>query len=158
MNWIIVFIYSWLIFLLFVDIARLRRSVIGGLITTPLGLLVDWAGQEMELYTFNDHIISFFNSSVFYAAGPLFTMGTLFFQYTNRDHRWQAANVIAFSLAYLAVEILIVKSGGASYANWHYLASLGLDLIVFTALSYVAETVMFEEKTLNSELIMQNKK
>ncbi|MFZ5632730.1 MAG: hypothetical protein ACOY40_07755 [Bacillota bacterium] len=146
MTWVIVFIYSWIIFLIFVDKAKLKRAVYGGFIATALGLLVDWAGHRLRLYHFQDNIIDLGDSSVFYAAGPLFTMGTLFFQYISPDRRLQAANVVVFSLAYLAVETLIVNSGGAKYVHWHYLASLAVDLLVFTALGYVGEVVMFRDK------------
>jgi len=105
-----------------------------------LGSLVDWAGHSMDLYRF-DHM-SWYLVSILYAAGPLFTAGVLFFQYISPNRLLQAANIIAFSLTYLAVETLLVNSGGASYQHWHYLASLGVDLVTFTAFSYIGEYIV----------------
>lgn len=144
MPWVIVFVYSWILFLVFIDTKRFRISVYGGIMAALLGTVVDWGGQHYSLYCFdgrqavNETIITFLH-----AAGPMFTMGTLFFQYLNRDRRVQVANVAAFSLAYLAVEFLIVSYSGARYIHWHYTASLTVDLLVFTAMSYVGEMVMF---------------
>lgn len=126
------------------DRSRLKKTIYGGVIAVLLGSLVDWAGHRMDLYSF-DHL-SWYLVSVFYAAGPLFTAGVLFFQYISQNHLLQAANIIAFTLSYLAVETLLVKSGGARYQHWHYLASLGVDLLVFTAFSYIGEYVVFENK------------
>lgn len=145
LHWLIVFIYSWSIFIFFVDRAKFKRSVYGGLIVSALGTLVDWGGQTLNLYHFNDNIIGWAGSSIFYGTGPLFTMGVLFFQYVSLDRRVQIANVAVFSLAYLSVEILIVRSGAANYVHWHYLASLVVDLVVFSALSYAGEIIMYRK-------------
>lgn len=141
--WIIVFIYSWIIFLIFVDRSRLKKTIYGGVIAVLLGSLVDWAGHRMDLYQF-DHL-SWYLVSIFYAAGPLFTAGVLFFQYISRNRLLQAANIVAFTLSYLAVEILLVSSEGARYLHWHYLASLGIDLITFTAFSYIGECIVLDK-------------
>ncbi len=148
MPWVIIFIYSWIIFFLLVDWKRLKTTVYGGLITTVLGLAVDLAGHKLDLYQFHDNIVGWMGNSLFYAAGLLFTMGVLFFQYLSTDRRLQMANVAVFSLAYLAVEVLIVKAGGASYVHWHYLASFTVDLLVFTALSYIGEIIVFGKSRL----------
>lgn len=144
MPWIIFFVYSWIIFFIFLDKARFKHTVYGGLIAVALGSLVDLAGHKLGLYHFDSEPIDCLIASVLYAAGPLFTMGVLFFQYISPDRRTQAANVVAFSLAYLAVETLIVNSGGARYVHWHFLASLVVDLLAFTALSYVGEMIMYK--------------
>lgn len=149
MSWIVVLIYCWILFFLFIDRTRFKHTVYGGLITAALGTMVDWAGQRLELYRFDGVPVGPAGASLLYAVGPLFTMGVLFFQYLTLNRRMQAANVAAFSLAYLAVETLIVWSGGARYIHWHFLASLGVDLIVFTALSYAGEVIVFKRLALS---------
>lgn len=145
LAWLIVFIFSWVLFFIFVDLKRLSRTVWGGVIATSLGILVDWAGQRLGLYEFKEIIVSFAGSSIMHTFGPVFTMGILFFQHLSPDRRLQAANIIAFSLAYLAVEALICLSGAAYYIHWHYLASLGVDLLVFTSLSYAGEIIVLRK-------------
>lgn len=150
MPWIIVFIYSWIIFFLFVDVSRLNKTVYGGIIAFMLGSVVDWAGHQLQLYSFNDNVISWAGNSLFYTAGPLFTMGTIFFQYISLDRRLQALNISAFTAAYFAVELLLVSSGAASYQHWHYLASLALDILVFTSFSYVGEIIVYGRKKIEN--------
>lgn len=147
MHWLTFFIYSWIIFFIFVDWSKFNRSIYGGLLALWLGALVDWAGHYLNLYHFNHTNFGSLANSVLYAAGPLFTMGVLFFQYVSLSHRLQMANVAVFSLAYFAAELLIVKSGAASYIHWHYLASLGVDITVFTAMSYAGEIIMYRKLT-----------
>lgn len=105
--------------------------------------MVDWAGHRLNLYQFNASEISWYLISFLYVAGPLFTMGTLFFQYISRNRLLQAANILVFSLTYLSVELLLVMSGSASYINWHFLASLLVDLVIFTAFSYIGEIIVY---------------
>ncbi|MFZ5648871.1 MAG: hypothetical protein ACOY30_14770 [Bacillota bacterium] len=142
-TWVIVFVYSWIIFFIFADWSRLRSTVYGGIIASALGSVVDWAGHRLDLYQFNDSGMSIYVTSFFYVAGPLFTMGTLYFQCLSRNRLIQAANIIVFSLVYLSVETLIVLSGGATYIHWHYLASLMVDIIFFTAFSYLGEVMVY---------------
>lgn len=141
MPWLISFIVSWLIFFIFVDWKRLRFTLYGGLITLVLGTLVDWAGHEIGLYNFEDHLVRFAGNSFFYAFGPVFTMGVLFFQFLQRDRVAQMANIMAFSLTYLSMEYLIIQTGSAYYLHWHYLASFVVDILVFSALSYFGEFI-----------------
>lgn len=128
------------------DVSRLNKTVYGGILATVLGSAVDWAGHRLQLYQFHDNVIVWAGNSILYVAGPLFTMGTLFFQYIRLDRRLQAGNIAAFTAAYFAVELLLVSAGGASYLHWHYLASLAVDILVFTSFSYVGEIIVYERK------------
>jgi len=140
--WLIAFVFSWVIFAIFVDMKRLRFTIYGGIITVIMGTVVDWGGRELGLYRFNDNIINWAHNSLFYIFGPVLTMGVLFFQFLNRDKRIQAVNILIFSLTYLAMEYLTVKTGTAAYQHWHYLASFFIDLLVFSTLSYYGEIIM----------------
>ncbi len=156
MAWLIVFIFSWIIFAMFVDLQRVRYSIYGGIITVIMASVVDWAGYELGLYRFNDNIIHWAHNSFLYIFGPVLTMGVLFFQFLNRDKRIQAGNILIFSLTYLAMEYLTVKNGSAVYLHWHYLASFFVDLLVFSALSYYGEIIM--DKLEGKETLFRSKR
>lgn len=141
MPWLISFIFSWIIFIIFIDLKRLKFTLYGGAITVTLASLVDWSGQELGLYQFNDNLFHFAGNSFFYIFGPVFTMGVLFFQFMQRNRVAQSANILAFSLTYLSMEYLIIQTGAANYLNWHYPASLLLDILVFSALSFFGEII-----------------
>jgi len=147
LPWIIVFVYSWVLFFIFVDRKKLGRSVYGGLIALTAGSVVDGAAHFLDLYHF-DHTMPEIVSYMFHGFGPLFTMGTLFFQVLIPDRKMQLANVAAFSAAYLAVEYLIVASGGARYIHWNLPLSLVVNVAVFTAMSYLGEIIMFKKVSL----------
>lgn len=147
MPWIIVFVYSWAIFLIFVDSRKLGRSYYGGLIAFAIGTVVDGVAHILDLYHF-DGFLNEIVAYLFHGTGPLFTMGTLFFQVLSTDRKLQLANVAVFSAAYLAVEYLIVISGGARYIHWSPLASLTVNMTAFLAMSYLGEIIMLKKISL----------
>jgi uncharacterized membrane protein YoaT (DUF817 family) len=114
----------------------------GGFMFAALASIVDWGIQQMGLYEFRYLIIPFLGSSLFYIWGPVFTMGALFFQFLQPNRLLQVVNILVFSVAYLSMESLIVKSGAASYHNWHLLASFGIDLLTFFSFSYIGGLVI----------------
>ncbi len=142
MPWVISFVISWIVFLSFVDTKRIKYTIYGGIITIFMATVVDWAGQQLNLYEFSDNVIVWAGNSLFYILGPVFTMGVLFFQFLQRDRILQTGNVVVFSLAYLAVESLIISANVARYINWHYLASFFVDILVFTTLSFFGEIIL----------------
>ncbi|AEG60907.1 hypothetical protein Desru_2681 [Desulforamulus ruminis DSM 2154] len=140
MPWVIAAIVSWIIFYFLVDVWQLKRTIFGGLFTLALGSMVDWGGQQLDLYRFYDVIIPWAGCSMFYKFGPIFTMGILFTQYLPRKPILQVINILVVSLLYLAMEALILQTGVAEYRNWHILASLVVDMGAFTSLTWFAQT------------------
>lgn len=140
MPWVISAIVSWVVFYVMVDVWQLKRTIFGGIFTIALASLVDWGGQQLNLYKFYDVIIPWAGCSIFYKFGPIFTMGVLFTQYLPRSKALQIINILLGSLLYLAMEILIIQTGVAEYIHWHYLASLLVDIGAFTALTWFATT------------------
>ncbi|OAT80760.1 hypothetical protein [Desulfotomaculum copahuensis] len=140
MPWLISFVLAWLLFFLFADRPRLNRTVWGGIIALLMATFVDWGLQRLGLYKFTDLLISFAGCPVFYKFGPTFVIGILFVQFIPRGRWWQLLHILVFALAYLSLEILFTETGVAGYIHWHPLASLSLDLLVFTALTWVGRT------------------
>ncbi len=136
MPWVITFIASWILFLILVDWRELKTNVWGGVLALMLATLVDWGGQKLELYTFNSLIIPWFGCSAFYKLGPVFTMGILFCQAVPKSKWLQIIHVLAFSVIFLAVERLIIGIGVAEYLHWHSLASLFINLLALTGLTW----------------------
>ncbi len=148
MPWVVTFIFSWILFFIFIDFKSLRVNTAGGLISVLLATLVDWGGGQLNLYHFHDVIISWAGCSIFYKWGPVFTMGTLFVQLVPLDKWLQMVHVLVFSLSYIAMEIMIVYSGAACYEHWHWLASFFINLIVFSTLTWI--TLLFIRKSIIS--------
>jgi len=140
LPWVITAIASWIIFYFLVDIWQLKRTIFGGLFTVALGSLVDWGGQQLNLYKFYDIIINWAGCSMFYVFGPVFTVGILFTQYLPRNRTLQVINILVVSLLYVAMESLILQTKAAEYKHWHILASYAVNVGALTVLTWVAQT------------------
>ncbi|OGO80020.1 MAG: hypothetical protein A2Y21_11525 [Clostridiales bacterium GWC2_40_7] len=142
MPWIISFIVSWILFLIVVDKASLKTNVFGGVLAVTLASIVDWGGQKLELYTFKEVIIPWFTCSAFYKFGPIFTMGILFAQSIPKKKIWQALNIFAFTIIYLALEYTVIQTGVAEYLHWHILASFIVNVLTLTSLTWFTLTFL----------------
>lgn len=140
MPWVVTAIISWFLLYLLVDVQQLKRTIFGGIFTVALGTLVDWGGQQLQLYEFRDLIIPWAGCSAFYKLGPIFVIGVLFTQFLPRDRSLQVINIVVVSLLYLTMEFLILQTGVANYINWHLLASFTVDLAAITSLTWFAQT------------------
>lgn len=136
MPWVISFIVSWILFFLLIDKSKLKYNVLGGVLALTLASIVDWGGQKLELYTFRDLIIPWFGCSAFYKFGPVFTMGILFSQLASNKKWLQTLNIFAFSSIFLTLERLIILTNVAEYIHWHILASLFVNVLALTSLSW----------------------
>lgn len=140
MYWVISAIISWVIFYFLVDVYQLKRTIYGGIFTLALGSLVDWGGQQLNLYKFYDIIIPWAGCSIFYKFGPIFTMGILYTQYLPQKRWLQVINIFVFSLLYMALEAIVIHTQAAEYKNWHILASFMVDIGAITSLTWFAQT------------------
>jgi len=140
MPWVISFIISWILFIILVDRSRLKVTVWGGVLALILGSIVDWGGQQLQLYTFRDIIIPWAGCSAFYKFGPIFTIGILYIQSLPKKKFWQVLNIFVFSIIYLSLEFLIIQTNAADYIHWHILASLLINLLAFSSMTWFAQT------------------
>jgi hypothetical protein len=136
MPWVISFVESWILFFLLTDNRNLKKNIFGGVLALLLASLVDYGGQKLELYRFYEIIIPWATCSAFYKFGPIFTMGILFCQYVPRNKWLQIAHIIACSILYMLLELLIISTGVAEYIHWNILASFFINLLTFTSLTW----------------------
>jgi len=142
MAWVITFIFSWILFLFLVDLKTLKFNIFAGILTLALASLVDWGGINLELYAFHNIIIPWAGCSAFYKFGPILTIGILYAQYLPTKRWLQTLNIVVISLAFLSVEWLIIQVGAADYIHWHTLASLLIDLLALTSLTWFTLTFL----------------
>lgn len=140
MPWVITAIVSWVLLYFLVDVTYLKRTIFGGVFTITIASLVDWGGQQLDLYKFHDVIIPWAGCSIFYKFGPVFVIGVLFTQYLPQKRYLQILNIIVISTLYLSMEVLILQTNVAEYINWHILASFIIDLAALTSLTWVVQT------------------
>lgn len=139
MPWIIIGAISWLIFFLFVDIKHLRKTIYSGLFASLMAGIVDWGGQRLNFYRFDDMVFPIANSPTFYIFGPVFVVGILFAQHLPRKKGLQILNIFVISALYLTLEYLLLQTPVAKHLNWNLLASYATNLGAFTTLTYVVQ-------------------
>lgn len=149
MPWVVSFIIAWLLFIVLVDKSRLKYNVFGGLLALFLATIVDWGGQNLGLYEFRNLIIPWFGCSAFYKFGPVFTMGILFSQSVPNKNYKQAINILIFTILFIGLEFLIVTATNvAHYIHWHILASVFVDILALTAITWFTNEFLKNNKCL----------
>lgn len=146
MYWVVLFIEAWVIFLVLVDYKGLKRNLIGGILALLLGTLVDWGAQKLQLYEFYNLVIPWLGCSAFYKLGPILIMGILFVQFLPENRYLQAVNILMVACLYALIEYLTILSGTAKYLHWSIFASLVLDILVFSALTWFSVTFIKKKK------------
>ena len=136
MPWVISFVVSWILFILLIDKTKLNKNIYSGVVALTLASIVDWGGQKLGLYEFHNLIIPWFGCSWFYKFGPVLSMGILFAQTVPKKKWHQVINIAAFSATFIALEHLIILSNVAEYVNWHILASLLVNMLAFSSLTW----------------------
>lgn len=146
MYWIISFIISWILFFILIDKKELRVNWFGGLFALMLASFLDHGGIKLELYKFNDLVISWFNCSAFYKFGPIVTMGILFCQSVPEKPWMQALNILAFTVFFNAMEYLVIKSGSAHYIHWSLLASFAVNILTFATMTWITTAFLRKKR------------
>ncbi len=146
MEWLILFIVSWILFFLLIDWKRLKRSVWGGVIAVALQFLVDTQAMTHGLYEIHKNAFYFFRSSGFFVFGPVLVVGILLVQYHPKSKRMNILNVLALAALYSAQELLLVLRQNVVYTNWHYIDSLQVNLGVMIILSWFTMVMLDDKK------------
>jgi hypothetical protein len=142
MEWIILFIASWVLFVFSADWKKLKGNIWGGLLAVALQLTIDTHAMGHDLYTVDKQIVGFLNSSVFFILGPVLVIGFLLAQY-HPQKRWMIVlNVLVLTALYSAQELLLVARDAVLYHEWHFADSFGVNLLVIVGLSWFSLVVL----------------
>ncbi|HHV29229.1 hypothetical protein [Acetivibrio mesophilus] len=142
MEWIILFAVSWIALFAFAEPRQLKKNIWCGVLALALQLVVDTHAISYGLYSINNPMISIMGSSLFFTAGPVFTIGTLFAQFYPQKRWLRIANIFVFSTLFYFQEILLLLSGNLTYTNWHFTNSIVIDICVMVILSWFSIVVL----------------
>lgn len=138
MHWIIIFVVSWILFVLLIDWRQLKYNMWGGILAFVLATMIDYFGTHIGLYKFYNVILPWFGCSVFYKFGPIICVGILFTQRVP-DNKWlQIVNVIFVSAMFLFLEQLLVTAGDMKYMQWGIFGSIIINLYAFISLTWIS--------------------
>lgn len=141
MEWIVRFVAVWLLFILLVDLKRLKTNIFCGLFSIALQTAIDTVYISHGYYKITDPVISIFGSSLFFIIGPVLVIGILLAQFHPTKKWMQLLYVILLSGINDIEELLLIYRKALVYINWDLLASAVINLIIMICLSWF--TVLF---------------
>jgi hypothetical protein len=142
LEWIILFIVSWVIFILLVKWKELGINVWGGVLAAILQLAVDTNAMNHTLYKVHNGVVDVLGSSLFFVLGPVFVVGTLLAQNHPYSKKKTIVNVLVTSLLYTVQEIALLSRKVLEYVNWNLLDSAVVNTSAMIMLSWFSIVVL----------------
>lgn len=142
MEWIILFLANWVVFLLIADWTKLKSNIWSGLLAIVMAVVVDFCNTINGRYIIKDNIIHVLGTSLFFLVGPVFVIGTLLAQYHPRKKWLTILNVIVLFILYSFTEFILVLRGAVEYVTWNFYDSLIINIGAISALSWFSIVVL----------------
>lgn len=142
MEWIVLFIISWVLFLIFVNFRSLKRNIWAGVFAVVMQFMVDWRFTQLDLYAIKNAILYLGEVPLFFTLGPAFTMGILIAQYTPQISLLNILNVIFFFVVYSFQEYLLVLRNCVVYIKWSFWESLIINIGIMTTINWFSIVVL----------------
>lgn len=142
MEWIILFIVSWILFILLVDLKKLKRNIWGGILAVALQYSIDTNAMVHELYKINNPVIAIKGSSLFFILGPVIVIGTLLAQFHPQKKIFIIMHIIILAALYSLQEIFLLMTEVLEYLNWHFYDSVVVNIAAMTLLSWFSLVVL----------------
>ncbi len=146
MEWIILFLVSWILFFALVDWRMLKRNIWCGAVAVALQLLVDTTGINYGFYEIKNSSLNIWGSSVWFILGPVFVIGVLISQYHPSGYKLRIVNVFMLTALYSVQELLLVLTKALVYTNWTYVNSLQVNVSALVLLSWFSIVVVGRER------------
>lgn len=142
MGWVIVFVISWVLFVILADMKQLKYNVWVGFVAIALQLLVDYGGTSRQFYTIEKPVLRICCSSAFFTFGPVFTVGVLIAQYHPAKRWMRLLNILILASLYTVQEILLLNTGELRYMNWTLYDSVVVNICAMIIFSWVTVCVI----------------
>ncbi len=142
MDWLILFLASWLLLLILVDWKRLKVNIWCGVMAVVMQLSVDTNFISHGFYEVQHKGICLLGSSALFVFGPVFVIGVLFAQFHPVKRMLIILNVFVITGVYSVQELLLLKSGSLIYKNWHFIDSLLINIAAITLLSWFSMIIL----------------
>lgn len=142
MEWIIIFIVSWILFLLLIDWTELKVNIWSGIMAVVLQLAIDAQAISHSWYKINRGVLWLFGSSLFFVMGPVLVIGVLIAQYHPIKRWMRIVNVFVLAALFSIYELLVLARKALVYTDWHHLESLVVNLSAMVILSWFSIVVL----------------
>ena len=142
MDWIILFLASWILFLILVDWRDLKTNIWCGVFAIGLQLSIDTHAMNHNTYEIIDPAISILGSSFFFVFGHVFTVGVLIAQF-HPSKKWMTiVNILVLTLLYTLQEYFLLLRNSLIYMNWNHYDSLIVNAGAMVILSWFSIVVL----------------
>jgi hypothetical protein len=142
MEWVIIFVVSWLLFFLLVDWKELKTNLWCGIVAVALQLAIDTQAMNHGWYKINRGVLWVFGSSAFFVMGPVLVIGIFMAQFHPTKRWMRVINVIVLSSFYSIFELLVLARKVLVYIDWHYTESLIINTCAMAILSWFTIVVL----------------
>jgi hypothetical protein len=142
MEWVILFIISWIVFLFLVDWRNLKTNIWGGILSIVLQMSIDRNAVVFNLYKIENGVVNVLGSSLFFVLGPVFVIGILLVQVHPLKRLLTIANVIIASALYSTQELLLISRKVLIYTNWNMLSSIIVNIGAMIIISWFAVVII----------------
>lgn len=142
MEWVILFVISWILFFLLIDYRALKINIWCGFLAIALQLSVDTYAMNHGLYIVNKHAVNVWGSSLFFVIGPVFVISVLMSQYHPRRRGLRIVTIFVYALLYSIQELLLLFSGSLTYIEWKFYNSLVINVCAMVIISWFAMVVL----------------
>jgi len=142
MEWVILFLINWIIFLFLVDWKKFKTNIWTGVLAIAMVISIDYSNIIHGRYIIKKLVVNVFGSSLFFLLGPVLIIGTLLAQYHPRKRWLTVLSVIVIFLLYSAIELILVSRGAVEYLDWHFCDSLIVNIGAISILSWFSIVIL----------------
>lgn len=142
MEWIVIFIMSWIMFFYLIAWMELKINIWNGILAAIIQLTVDWEGTNHGFYRLVHTKVELFHSPVFFTFGPVFVIAVLLSQYMPSGRWPRIFHVLVLGSLYSILEVLLDMRGCILYFNWDYADSIRVNFTVISSLSWFSLVVL----------------
>ena len=142
MEWIILFVVSWILFVFLVDWKEIKLNIWCGVLAVGLQLSIDTSAMTHKFYKVNNGILNVWGSSLFFILGPVLVIGILLAQF-HPEKRWmRTINVFIIAALYSLQELLLFYTEVLAYINWNFTDSVVVNIAAMVILSWFSIVVL----------------
>jgi hypothetical protein len=146
MEWIILFLICWILFISLVDLKTLKINIWCGIMAVLLQLSIDSQAITHGFYRINNPVISILGSSGLFVFGPVFTIGVLFAQFHPVNKWMRIINVLVIAGIFSIQELFLISRHVLVYLSWHYIDSITVNICAIIILSWFSIVILYKRK------------
>lgn len=142
MEWVILFIISWVLFISLVDWKQIKTHVWCGLLAMAMQMGIDSQAMHHKLYEVKVQVIDLWGSSLFFVMGPVLVIGILLSQF-QPSKKWRKLwHILVIAALFSLQELFLILSEVLIYTNWQFINSVIVNIGAMIVLSWFSIVIL----------------